>query len=197
MRMNEPIRTFVAVEVTRAVRERAGQLIERLRASQASVRWVEVQNIHLTLKFLGNVDPRQIHEVCGAVAKAVAARPPFGMEARGAGAFPNAARPRTLWLGVREGAEKLIELADSVEAALSPLGYPPEGRRFHPHITIGRVRGYSKGLAELAQLVAKAEDFEAGRSPVGEVVVFASQLERDGARYEALSRAPLGGVAGQ
>ena len=101
--------------------------------------WVEPHNLHLTLKFLGEVHEREIAEVCQAVAPGAAEVEPFDLEVRGAGAFPTAARPRTVWLGAGAGAERMVVLHDRVEAALAELGYREEHRRFQTHLTIGRV----------------------------------------------------------
>lgn len=191
--MKPTIRTFVAVEINAAVRGRAAELIEQLRAASADVKWVEVQNLHLTLKFLGEVASRETARVCEAVQRGAAELEPFKLEVRGAGAFPNARRPRTIWLGSGSGEQEMVALHGAIEKPLKKLGYRPEHRRFHPHLTIGRVRRGGPGVAELGQLVQQQADFFAGRITVSELVVFSSQLDRTGPTYEALSRAKLGG----
>ena len=191
--MKQTIRTFVAVEITSAVRGRAGVLIEQLRAAPADVKWVATQNLHLTLKFLGDVDSRETARVCEAVGQAAADVEPFKLEVCRAGAFPNARRPRTLWLGCGDGQQEMIALHGHVEKPLKKLGFRPDHRRFHPHLTIGRVRGGRMGVTELGQRLEQQADFKAGRIKVSEVVVFSSQLDRTGPIYEALSRAKLGG----
>ncbi|OHB66891.1 MAG: 2'-5' RNA ligase, partial [Planctomycetes bacterium RBG_13_63_9] len=184
--MKDAVRTFVAVEISSAVRERAGELIEVLRASGADVKWVEVGNLHLTLKFLGDVASREIPRVCEAVERGTAKVAPFELEVRGAGAFPDARRPRTVWLGVGNGAEEMVELHRHVEAKLSKLGYRKEHRRFQAHLTIGRVRGGGPAVVELGQRIEQQSDLLAGKMQVREVVVFSSQLDRSGPTYEAL-----------
>ncbi len=191
--MKSTIRTFVAVEINRAVRDRAGELIEQLRAAPADVKWVDVHNLHLTLKFLGEVPAREISRVCKAVEQGAAKVEPFELEVCGAGAFPSAARPRTLWLGTGSGEQGMIALHDHVEAALAKLGFRKEHRRFHPHLTLGRVRRDGPAVAELGQLVKARADFHAGQVKVNQVVVFSSQLQPTGPVYEALVRAKLGG----
>jgi 2'-5' RNA ligase len=191
--MKDTIRTFVAVEIDAAVRQRAGELIEQLRGSGADVKWVEVENLHLTLKFLGEVRSREIPQVCEAVERAAAGAERFELELSGAGAFPNVRRPRTVWLGAGKGSEEMVLLHKEVEAALGKLGFRPEQRRFQPHLTIGRVRRGGPAVAELGQLIEQRADFFAGRADVQQVVVFSSQLDRSGPTYEALSRARLGG----
>ncbi len=189
--MKHTVRTFVAVEIDAAVRSRAEKLIERLAGSPADVKWVEAHNLHLTLKFLGDVPSGETPRVCDAVARGAAKVEPFELEVCGAGAFPSAGRPRTLWLGSGDGEQGMIELHGHVETPLAKLGYRKEHRRFHPHLTLGRVRRSGPGVAELGELVKQNADFPAGRLTVREVVVFTSQLTRTGPTYEALSHAKL------
>ena len=191
--MKPTLRTFVAVEINAANRARAGELIQLLRAAPAEVKWVDVENLHLTLKFLGEVSAREIGRVCGAVERGAAAVEPFEFELRGAGAFPNAGRPRTLWLGAGKGEQEMVALHDRVEAALVTLGFRKEHRRFRPHLTIGRVRRGGPGVAELGLLVEQLADFDAGRLSVRQATVFSSQLTPHGPIHEALGRAKLGG----
>lgn len=191
--MKQKIRSFVAVEIGSKVRDGAAELIEKLRAAGADVKWVSLHNLHLTLKFLGDVDAREIHRVCQAVEKAVAGAARFEFEVRGAGAFPNANRPRTVWLGISAGQSELIDLNQRIEPPLEKLGFRREARRYEPHLTIGRVRRGGPGVAELGQLIREQAEAEVGRAAVAEVIVFSSQLDRSGPTYEALARAPLGG----
>ena len=190
--MKQTVRTFVAVEITSAVRDRAAKLIDRLQAAPADVKWVEPKNQHLTLKFLGDVPLQEEPQVCKAVQRGAAEVKPFELDVRGAGAFPSPGRPRTLWLGAGDGEAEMIELHKHVENALAKLGYRKEHRRFHPHLTVGRVRRGGPGVEELGKLIEQNADFSAGRVTVSQVVVFSSQLERTGPVYEALARVKLG-----
>jgi len=192
--MKQRIRTFVAVDISRAVRDGAAELIDQFRAAGADVKWVEPQNLHVTLKFLGDVDAREIHEVCRAVQGAVGEAAPFGLEVLGAGAFPNANRPRTIWLGIGQGSEEMVSLNARIEPPLEKLGFRREARRYQPHLTIGRVRrGGGPTVGELGKLLHEFADFEVGRMTVSEVIVVSSQLDRSGPVYEPLARAPLNG----
>ncbi len=190
--MTRTLRTFVAVEISSETRARARQLIARLSGTGAKVSWVKPERLHLTLKFLGDVDLRDVAPLCEAVKSATAELPPFEIEVRGAGAFPTGARPRTLWLGVGRGGEELVALHDAVDQALDGLGYRREQRRFRPHLTIGRVRG-GHDLDALGQLVTLHADFAGGVSSIDEVVVMSSDLTPDGPDYEPLAVAPLDG----
>ncbi len=192
--MSRSLRVFTAVEITPEIRSAVGRLIERLRASQAKVTWTKPANLHYTLKFLGDVPETQVAEICRAAQEAVGPFTPFELVAAGVGAFPSAGRPRTCWLGVGEGAEPIELVFQALERLISPLGYPPEGRHFTPHLTLGRVRENSPAATkQLADLLGRHSDFDAGAMQVDAVTVFASTLGKDGPTYEVLSRADFHG----
>lgn len=189
--MKQRIRTFVAVEMSEAVRAAAAKVIRRLGKCDAGIRWVEPENMHLTLKFLGEVNTLEIPDVCRAVEQAVAEVPGFSLDVAGVGAFPKIERPRTIWLGVTQGAEELAGLQKQIEKSLKKLGYPPDNRRFSPHLTVGRVKKAGPELDELSELVKSLSDRAVGTSAVDEVTVFSSELTREGPVYQALSHASL------
>lgn len=186
------VRAFVAIDSSGGVASRAAALIEKLRAADAKVTWVSPENMHWTLKFLGDVNLTATAEICAVLQEAVTELPAFDVQVAGLNAFPNNERPRTIWLGVSEGEEIMAELAETIDRRLAALGYKPEGRRFRPHLTIGRVRGVQNidALSEL--LIAKA-DFIGGPMEIDEVTLYTSYLERQGPRHEALCRAVLRG----
>ncbi|MEX0642177.1 MAG: RNA 2',3'-cyclic phosphodiesterase [Pirellulales bacterium] len=186
------IRTFIAIETPPEIHRRIADLMNRLRRADADVKWVAPEQMHWTIKFLGNVDDHEIHEVCRAVEDCVEPFTPFDLTVSGVGAFPTPDRPRTLWIGATNGAEALGILAGSVEKALAQLGYPKEHRRFTAHLTLGRVHT-GRNAQALAQLLKENAEFDAGTMGVDEVVVFSSRLEPEGAVHEALGRAPLMG----
>jgi 2'-5' RNA ligase len=190
---NNVVRTFVAIEIPYEIKDRANRMIGKLRDTPAKVKWVAPEHMHWTLKFLGNVDMLEIPPVCEAVNRAVEPLAAFEMEIRGAGAFPDVGRPRTVWIGTGQGSEKMIELHDAIEFELAKLGYRSENRRFRPHLTIGRVRNSPLGIGELGRLLEEQADFEGGLSLVDEVVVFSSVLGRDGPTHEPLCHAELKG----
>ena len=126
------IRTFVAVELAPSVISRANDLIDKLRVSSAQINWAKTQQMHLTLKFLGDVPDTDTPDICRVVAKVARGFEPFEITCRGVGAFPTNDHPRTLWLGIEDGAESLCELQAAIETALKDqLGFPREARRFH------------------------------------------------------------------
>ena len=187
------IRTFIAVESPPAIRQRAAALVKRLEVAPAKVRWVDAEAMHWTTNFMGDVPDIEIPAICAEVEAAAKPFTPFELEVRGVGAFPSAGRPRTIWLGVTEGAEQMELLQAALSRHLAKLGFRPEGRRFKPHLTLGRVRDASAGLPELAELLRKHADFLAGHFTVDEVVVFSSRLERSGAVHERLGAGELAG----
>lgn len=191
--MRRRVRTFVAVELPPEVRSRACQLIETLRKeSDAPVRWVGPEQLHWTLKFLGDVDMLEIPDVCRRLSRAVAPLAAFDVSACGVGAFPDIHHPRTVWLGMRDGVEPMIQLHAAVEEALGDLGFRQEQRRFRPHITLGRVRGgVGSESHEFAQRLKEQADFEAGISTVFEITIFASELTPKGPIYNPLGHAEL------
>jgi RNA 2',3'-cyclic 3'-phosphodiesterase len=189
--MKKTLRTFVAVEITGPIRARATALISALASTTADVKWVEPHHLHLTLKFLGDVHQREIVDVCRAVSRGAAEVEPFDLEIRGAGAFPNSIRPRTVWLGAGEGAEAMVVLHDRIEDALAKLGFRKEHRRFQTHLTIGRVRGGGPGIIELGKLLQQHADDPIGQMTVQQATVFCSTLTADGPIYERLGTAPL------
>jgi 2'-5' RNA ligase len=188
-----PIRTFIAVATSPDVRQAALKLIGRLRLSENAreVKWVAAENLHWTLQFLGNLDEREIPTVCDAVSTAVAELDPFELEARGAGAFPAADRPRTLWIGAGQGERAICVLHSAIERRLKKRGFRGEQRKFVPHITIGRA-GRAAHPRSLSDDLSTLADYDAGTMLVDEVTVYASELKSDGPEYRVLSRAALG-----
>jgi 2'-5' RNA ligase len=150
--------------------------------------------MHLTLKFLGDVPDTETPDICRVVSEVASRFEPFEITCRGAGAFPTPEHPRTLWIGIEDGAEELCALQAALENALKEqLGFPKEARRFQPHLTIGRVKHEPPSAhGELAALLVKQAHFDADLSVIDELVVFASFLGRGGPTYEALGRAELG-----
>jgi 2'-5' RNA ligase len=184
------IRTFIAVETSAAVRAKAVELIGLLGSVRVDVKWVETHNLHLTLQFLGDVPESEIAAVCSAVERGAGEVGPFELEIRGAGAFPNLGKPRTIWLGAKEGSEQMADLHDHVALALADLGFQDEERRFQTHLTIGRVRS-PKNVSLLSPLLRQHAEFSVGTFSVDKVIVFSSHLERGGPIYEKLSTAKL------
>jgi 2'-5' RNA ligase len=187
------LRTFIAVDLGKSIRDRLVSLQERLAQSGAPVKWVELENLHVTLLFLGEVEDRDVPAVCRAVADVCREHTPFPLTVEAAGSFPNARRPRVLWAGIGEGSQELCALHDALETPLLDLGcYRREERRYTPHITIGRVKT-ERPSDTLAAALARNASWKAGETLIREIQVMSSELTPEGPIYTVLSRAKLGG----
>ena len=207
------VRSFVAIELGDPARPAVEAYLAGLRAIVADVAWTRPENLHLTLKFLGDVDTARLDALAARLAAIVTQQPPFTMTVAGVGGFPSFKRPRVLWVGVSAGA--LEPLAAAVDAACAAEGFPLETRPFHPHVTLGRVRsdrGDPRGrrshsrrrdrgtprpdaAAALAARCAPDRDLRFGDAPAVALVLFRSRLSPDGARYEPLAHLPFGSAA--
>lgn len=192
--MAKKTRAFVAIEAGSVIREACNRLSKKLAKSGADVNWADQEGQHhLTLKFLGDIDLNDVAEIYLALERQVSHLPPFEIEVRGAGAFPDLARPRTIWAGVGEGLAELEALQDAVEEALRPLGFRREARKFMPHVTLGRLRDSDVGVAELSELIAGQAEAVLGVMDVDELILYSSQQERTGPVYEPMARVELKG----
>jgi 2'-5' RNA ligase len=188
--MEQSIRSFIAIDLTDAVRRQIEAFVQELRKSGAQVGWVRVEGIHLTLKFLGNVAPGLIEEIKPLLSALGSDTAPVHIEPAGCGAFPGIKSPRVIWVGLRGQIGLLSQLAQRVEEAMSPLGFKPENRPFKPHLTIGRVKGRAH-LQSLQNTLLAHADFAAEPFDASEVVLYKSDLRPDGARYTPLFKAPF------
>jgi 2'-5' RNA ligase len=185
------IRTFIAVDVDKTLRDRMIALQDRLAASGVDVKWVEPDNLHFTLLFLGEVDERDLIGVCRATTQACSELAPFNCDLEGVGCFPNERRPRIVWVGVGAGVDEFGQLHDALEKPLLELGcYRREERHYTPHITLGRVKHEGENEA-LVKNLQKLKKWQGGQMQVGEVLVMSSQLTSKGPVYAVMSRARL------
>jgi RNA 2',3'-cyclic 3'-phosphodiesterase len=190
--MSKRIRTFIAIDVSPAVRKQLVALQDELRAVSEDVKWVEPENLHLTLKFLGDVDETDLYAVCKMVARAVADLSAFAMDMCGVGAFPSAGRPRVIWAGVGQGAQELTHIHGSLDKVFGAEGYPREDRLFTPHLTLGRVRQQQR-TPRLAGALHDLSKWEGGITPVHEILVLSSQLSPNGPTHTIMGRGRLEG----
>lgn len=189
---NEPgqIRTFICVEIPEAIKERIALLQREMRQTDAQVSWAKPENIHLTIKFLGNVAQSKIQPVCRAVERAAASIEQFEIEIAGAGCFPSPRNARVLWVGLAELPGALKRLHASVEDELAREGFPREPKRFSPHLTIARIRSLHGAGLLAEQLIARS--FEPESFTAREVIVMRSDLKPTGSIYTPLAVIPLG-----
>ena len=190
------LRTFVAVEVSDAARRYAQSLMDELESKLTGVHWTRRENLHLTLKFLGDIPESEINGVCRAIRAAVAAQQPFEIQCAGLGAFPSDARPRTLWVGIRQGDERLRQLQGEIDGQLTSYGFAPERRRFHGHLTIGRIRQRigltADQVNQVCQLVDRERSAEGVFMELDQVVTFSSFVDSTGRVYQPIDHAELG-----
>ena len=142
------------------------------------------------MKFLGEVEDRQINDVCSAASQTAGLFEPFDFHIAGAGSFPPGGAARVLWAGITEGGEDLQALADAIDQACHKLGFPLEGRRFSSHITLARVKNIAAGH-KARQAVEAVGPLDIGVQGVSSITVFQSVLERGGPIYTAMHHAPL------
>ena len=193
------VRVFVALDIPPKDKLWLTDTIAGLQKSLATgVRWVEPQGIHLTLKFLGNIDAALVDGVQQAMARAAVDAPRFNLCLSGLGAFPNERQPRVLWAGVSGDLDSLEKIQALLEEELSQMGFARDRRPFSPHLTLGRVRdGASpKQRRDIGQAIGNT------RLPLGEVWEVAeihlirSTLTPQGARYTSMGSRPLGVASG-
>ena len=196
--MTERIRAFVAIELPDHVRDVLSEVVARLwRAQIRGLRPVRPEAVHLTLKFLGDIEPERIQEVTHALAPIALGHSRFALGLGGPGAFPSPAKARVLWIGMEGDLAPLEELHASVQEALERLGYARDDRRFSPHLTVARLRdGTPPAMRRRAAETLASAPFETGVSlPVAAISLMRSRLHSRGAKYERLAAMPLSSVS--
>jgi len=181
----EIIRVFIAVDIDDPLLlGRLERLKDAVVATGVPMKPVETQNLHITLRFIGETPRHRAEEIADQVLSTIK-REKFDIVLRGLGAFPGPYRPRVVWVGVGEGADELTAIRDQVEDGLRRLGFRPERNRFVPHVTLARVKG-SRNLPALTRLIQDMSDYEVGRMRVSSVRLKKSTLTPRGPIYETL-----------
>jgi len=183
------MRVFIAIEIDEEIRQRLAHAQEALKEI-GGVKWVEPNNFHLTLKFLGETDQGRVSRLANELSGLAATTPGFSIGFGGAGVFPDEHRPRVIWVGVEQGLEALFDLAQKVEAICQGLGFEAENRPFSVHLTLGR----AKGVVSAAALKASLEGLSGqtfGQQRVGRISLMESTLTRSGPIYRPLHRLNL------
>ncbi len=189
------MRTFVAIEIPEPLRANLVRAMEALRSGLEDdlVRWVQQGSMHLTLKFLGEIEPQQVNAIQEILDEAAKGLSKFVLELKGFGCFPNGNRPRVLWVGFETAGDNLLQLQTELERRLEKIGFEADRRGYHPHLTIGRVRkGLSgpekQGIADWAQ---DAQLGTVGKFEVESISLIHSVLKPSGAEYTLLHAARL------
>jgi 2'-5' RNA ligase len=184
------MRLFVAMSLSSEIRERLAAVQDRLRRAQADVSWVRPENIHVTLKFLGEAEEKRLPSILLALGEVSRVGTPFPMAVAGVGSFGGRV-PRVIWVGLRDGAQPLMDLARQVEGALARLGFPKEKREFTAHLTLGRVRSPRNAETLLAALQeCRTEEFGAVAAVAFELIQ--SELRPSGSVYTVLQQFVFG-----
>jgi RNA 2',3'-cyclic 3'-phosphodiesterase len=184
-------RIFCAIEIPKDIRSQLEDRIRRLDLAvpQNEASWTRPENIHLTLKFFGNVEQDKIPKVSQAMARSVEGLAAFRFRLAGTGAFPKHGSPRVLWIGVEDSHERLAALQQRLEEECEKEGFPKETRPFNPHLTIARLRK-PRGARELARL-HQSMAFEGVETSVSELLLFRSESSSSGSKYTVISRQQL------
>ncbi len=186
------IRAFVAVELSSDIREKLSALQGQLKKVLPPMNWVHPESIHLTLKFLGWVDSSRVSQLLSALELIGNRQNTFSLEIQRLGVFPSIKRPRILWVGVTGQTHIMQQLVLEIEATLESLGFPPEEKPYHPHLTLARIKRDNAlvGAALIENKVLEAEQ-SIGLMTVEKFLLFQSDIDAFGATYTPLGTVQL------
>jgi 2'-5' RNA ligase len=183
--MSETIRSFIAVELPDDVLSAVSRVQGQLNSYGFRTKWVRPANIHVTLKFLGDIDSGTIDVIANAMVSAAEGCAPISLSAKGIGVFPNTKRPRVLWVGLTGEVNLLIDLQRKLDDRLSDIGFAKEHRAFKGHLTLGRFKARVNS-SEITRALTEFEDFETQSFMARELILFKSELRPSGAVYSKL-----------
>jgi len=187
------MRCFIAIDIGKEIRSALGGLQRQLQdgvdVKKGDVKWVNPDNIHLTLKFLGEIKDEKVVEVCNIVKDVAGRNKSFELDIESVGHFGGKS-PKVLWVGTGRGEENLLELQEDIEKSLALVGWPQETREFSGHLTLCRVRNPKAGI-KLAQVSEDYKDFKLGTMSADSVSVYQSQLKPTGPVYILLGNYKL------
>jgi len=186
------MRVFIAIELSSSVKEEMARIQERLKGTRDKIKWVDPSLIHLTLKFLGEINEGELEKVVEATKRVASKFSPFNLEVKGTGAFPSSLSPRVIWIGVNEGENVVEDLAREIEQKLNKEGFATEKKKWTPHLTLGRVKLLQDG-GKLAKIIQGEKDAQVGRVRVETLSVVKSRLTPKGPIYTTLKYIPLRG----
>ncbi|MBI4667454.1 MAG: RNA 2',3'-cyclic phosphodiesterase [Nitrospinae bacterium] len=178
-------RIFFAIDLPDELTTRAENVISGFGVPSGQVRWARAGNMHITMRFLGDVSEKAIPGLCDAAGQIAATFRPFRITVEGLGVFPNQERPRVVWFGVGGDVENLKNIETALSARLEGMGFPPEERAFSAHLTIGRVKS-DNARGKIARLVRQYRRYYIGDAPVTEIALYESKLNPQGSIYTKL-----------
>jgi len=188
--MPDTIRTFIAFKLPENIISSIRKIQEDIKSYAFKVRWVNPENIHLTLKFLGNISATDIEKVSESIINTVNGHAPISLTVKGAGVFPCIKRPRVIWVGITGEIEKLAGIQKDIEENLEKLGFPREKRPFRGHLTLGRIKG-KIDPKKLLDAMKKFERFESELFIADKVFLFKSDLNSTGSVYTEIKSISL------
>ncbi len=187
-------RLFIAIELDREVQKNLSKICHQLQKeyqlNDRALKWVEPHNIHLTLKFLGEVDDPQIPELCDMLSDTTSQFEPFDFDIANCGCFPPQGSARVLWAGINEGTEDLQALAEAIDHGCHELGFALENRRFSPHLTLARIKQTKVGY-QVRETLENFPEIQIASQPVDSIALIQSTLTRQGPEYTAMHHAKL------
>lgn len=184
------IRCFIAVDIEDELKKQLEKVQEKIMVCGADIKYVERENIHLTLKFLGEVEERRIEPIKRALLEVADKYTPFEIELGGIGVFPSPSYLRVIWVGITRGQDKLGEIHTKIEENLYQLGFKRENRGFSCHITVGRVRS-PRNKGKLVEVLSRLRDIQIGTQTVDSIELKQSQLSPKGPIYTTLKSVKL------
>lgn len=179
------MRCFISIEIPEYIKTGMSAIQDRLKKSSADISWTRPDGMHLTLKFLGEIEENRITKIETAMNSACAGINPFSLDVSGIGVFPDIRRPRVVWIGLNENGNNLTKMQRDIENQLEETGFPAEKRRFTAHITLGRVRS-NRNLSQLLKIMDEEKNAEIGSFSVSNVHLMKSDLRPEGALYTEL-----------
>ncbi len=179
----EKIRSFIAIDVEESLRPKIAEIQDTIAQTNAKIRFVKPENVHYTLKFLGNISTQDVDEIFELL-KTIPFKS-FILEIGDVGCFPNLRRPRVIWMGTGKGSEEISLIANNIVSKLKNLGFKPEKKKFVPHLTIGRVK-FVKNRQALAKRLTELTGVEIGTMNVETIRLKKSQLTPEGPIYSTL-----------
>ena len=186
--MSDTIRAFIAIQLPEETRSRIKEIQKELKSSGLKIKWVEPENIHLTLKFLGDVHTEDLETIKDALRESVIGHSRISISAKGLGVFPGINRPRVVWVGINGEVDKLRRLQQALEDTLEMMGFPREERPFRGHLTLARIKGDIRS-EKLVEALARYKDIESEPFIAERIVLFKSELMPGGAVYTELMSA--------
>jgi RNA 2',3'-cyclic 3'-phosphodiesterase len=187
------MRTFIAIELPQGIKDHLNKIQEQLKLTGADVKWVEPKNIHLTLKFLGEINEQTLEKLSQILDACVKGKTPFQVSIASFGAFPKLNYPRIIWAGIDKGDKEIAEIVKVLEEKVQKIGIPKEKRAFSSHITLGRLRSSrdKDNLAEQLKKLTENSDLPRLEFSLSKITLFKSTLTASGPIYEALKETNL------